>query len=341
MSPSPLHKRQRIDSDPSSESTGDPKKSSDFWFSDGTLILITRDGTTFRVHKGVLAQNSEVFRDMFSLPAVEPSVDENIDGCPVVHVDDTAEQWVDVLTAFYRGALIFGDHRTITFNTVLSMLELGTKYRIAYVREEAMRRMRQLFPPSLADFPHHYIIYSKEFRPRDTKTVSVVIDHYMCYSAVSMVRRLNLDTFLPPILYICAQSSVEEMFTGLSSGEWTIDDLQLCMQGIEPMMDDRIAGYAPLFRHELDADCRTPSKCKTSITRFLQYKGAGMGHGVPDVLFIERPLALLKNMGMCLYCLAHYATIFEKLRKEIWNKLGGYFGVEPWPPVENESQSTN
>ena len=44
-----------------------PKKDDEFWYEDGTIILIAQN-VEFRVYRGPLAQHSQVFRNMLSFP---------------------------------------------------------------------------------------------------------------------------------------------------------------------------------------------------------------------------------------------------------------------------------
>jgi len=57
------------------------------WFQDGTLI-IEAEGSLFRVYGGLLGAESPVFHDMLEFP--QPEGAESIDGCPVVHLSDSA-----------------------------------------------------------------------------------------------------------------------------------------------------------------------------------------------------------------------------------------------------------
>ncbi|KAI0081494.1 hypothetical protein K474DRAFT_1703922 [Panus rudis PR-1116 ss-1] len=233
-------------------------------------------------------------------------------------------------------ACSFGDHRTISLTTVLSLLELGTKYQMEHHKEEAMRRMKQLFPASLDDFPHEYLIYEEV--PKDARKVPITTDFQTCFVAVTLVRRLNLISFLPPLLYVCVHSPVDTMCSAVASGKWNIDDLQLCMQGIEPLMNARLAGYAPLYRHELNGNCSTSNKCRSSIVKLLSRKG-GMYQVAWDVLFTDAALTSFRESEMCQKCYRHYEAVFNTLRRDVWGKLGGYFGVEPWPPVDKFEQA--
>lgn len=72
------------------------------WFDDGTVILRAQN-TVFRVYKGILARESSVFRDMFSLP--QPEKDQGVcadSGCPVVEVQDDAEEMELFLSVIFN-----------------------------------------------------------------------------------------------------------------------------------------------------------------------------------------------------------------------------------------------
>jgi BTB/POZ domain len=71
---------------------GDP------WLDDGNIIL-QAESTQFRVLRSILSASSSVFRDMFSLP--QPENENLVDGCPVVHVSDTADDLHHVLKALF------------------------------------------------------------------------------------------------------------------------------------------------------------------------------------------------------------------------------------------------
>jgi BTB/POZ domain len=94
----PLTKRKRAES-PTLQPLSHPKRADGLWFDDGSIVL--QAGTTqFRVHRSVLSANSAVFRDMFSVPQAAKG-DEVVEGCYVVRLSDSAEDWIYVLRAFY------------------------------------------------------------------------------------------------------------------------------------------------------------------------------------------------------------------------------------------------
>ena len=96
-------KRHRPDDNDNDEEMAEktaPGRDEEFWFEDGTIILVAA-GVEFKVYRGVLAEHSAVFADMFSLPQ-PPNDLSNSDAataCPVVHLDDPPEELREVLRA--------------------------------------------------------------------------------------------------------------------------------------------------------------------------------------------------------------------------------------------------
>ncbi|KAJ7734583.1 hypothetical protein DFH07DRAFT_893898 [Mycena maculata] len=91
----PSTKRKRTDSDPAETLT--PIRSK-IWMPYGDIIL-QAESTQFRVNRDVLAHQSSVFKDMFSVP--QPLNDPTVEGCPVVHVSDAAKDWELLLEILY------------------------------------------------------------------------------------------------------------------------------------------------------------------------------------------------------------------------------------------------
>jgi hypothetical protein len=78
--------------------TSNSTRHPDLWFDDGSVILNV--GTTlFRVHRSTLSTHSTVFADMFHVP--QPPNQDAIEGCPVVHVPDSAKDFTCLLKALY------------------------------------------------------------------------------------------------------------------------------------------------------------------------------------------------------------------------------------------------
>jgi len=84
------------------QSTTSLERHSDLWFDDGSVVC-RAENTLFRVHMSQLARHSECFRDMFSLAQPSNKEEEVIDGCPVLVLQDTAEDVASLFCALYDG----------------------------------------------------------------------------------------------------------------------------------------------------------------------------------------------------------------------------------------------
>lgn len=79
---------------------------SDIWFSDGNIVLVA-GSAAFKVHRGQLERQSEVFRDLFSLPQPEDQNQTLVDGCPAIDLYDCPSDIYHLLVALYDGLHVF------------------------------------------------------------------------------------------------------------------------------------------------------------------------------------------------------------------------------------------
>lgn len=75
----------------------------DFWLRDGSIILSVQH-VLFKVHQTILAQHSEIFADLFDLPQPDPEFggDDLLEGCRVVQLQDSPDDFEDLLRAIYH-----------------------------------------------------------------------------------------------------------------------------------------------------------------------------------------------------------------------------------------------
>ena len=64
-----------------------------YWFDDGDIVLLVGDHL-FKLKRKALSC-SPIFADMFEF--AEPQGEDQLDGCPVVHLQDSPEDWTTVL----------------------------------------------------------------------------------------------------------------------------------------------------------------------------------------------------------------------------------------------------
>ncbi|KAG6853332.1 hypothetical protein C0991_005158 [Blastosporella zonata] len=143
-------------------------KSPDFWLRDGSIVLSV-EKTLFRVHQTILANHSEIFSDIFSLPQPphEPGSKDStrIEGCLIVELQDKAKDVLDLLKAIYHPSHFEKLSITADLDTVLNfiggILRLSTKYVIHELRRRCISILTARFPSSYEDYlasgQRHYI----------------------------------------------------------------------------------------------------------------------------------------------------------------------------------------
>jgi hypothetical protein len=117
-SPSSSPIRVSVEAKTDTDGTSDLKRHPDLWFTDGSVVL-RAENTLFKVHISQLSRHSVLFHDLFTLPQAKespltPVVGQSphsnslakLDGRPVVHLHDIAEDVGNLLTALYDGPCV-------------------------------------------------------------------------------------------------------------------------------------------------------------------------------------------------------------------------------------------
>lgn len=103
---------------------------------DADLVLISSDGSHFRVHKFILGKTSSFFRDMFTIPT---PLDDNDGGPPEVPLAEPA----NIVEAFLRICYAKKRLRNIPFEDIAALYEVGRKYDMEGVVDAALEMARQ------------------------------------------------------------------------------------------------------------------------------------------------------------------------------------------------------
>lgn len=80
---------------------GESEKSVKFWFDDGNIVLVANRRMSYRVHGSIMSRRSKVFGDLLRIP--RPEVQEEVEGCPEVHVSDDHTDFETFLGLIYNG----------------------------------------------------------------------------------------------------------------------------------------------------------------------------------------------------------------------------------------------
>ncbi|KZP11128.1 hypothetical protein FIBSPDRAFT_192023 [Athelia psychrophila] len=133
-------KRKRVEDAPGPPIPVQTTTRSDIWLEDGNVV-IQAETTQFKVLRSILAAHSSVFKDMFSIPQPPAEAGGTVEGCPVVHVSDSAVDVAIVLRAlFFRGHVGTG-LEAVPITILAAFLRLGQKYEIQLLRGEVLKRL--------------------------------------------------------------------------------------------------------------------------------------------------------------------------------------------------------
>ncbi|OJT05756.1 hypothetical protein TRAPUB_3394 [Trametes pubescens] len=328
MSSGPPNKRPRTDSGPTplkSQLTRDVE----FWFSDGSIILIAGN-TLFRVYHGVLAAHSVVFHDMLQFP--HPPSSPSLDGCPTLDLSDSPADLRHLLRVLYPKPATRFMRRSadapVKFEHVSAIVRLSHKYQMDAILKDTMSYLTE-----------YYSNYYHEWLARDKKPLQV--KPLQCIEAVALAHLTGTNTILPTALLECAMSDGECLFKGYAREDGTVvmlssDDIQRCFLGYRELKDLDAISIRTVARivgeGEMRTGCVQPYTCRMVMHAFW-----GMVHSSAttdgDVL---RPWAELLDKykapgdvgfcGACLAVLRGYPSLVSG-RAGTWYKLPQIFGV--------------
>ncbi|CAL1717213.1 unnamed protein product [Somion occarium] len=311
----------------------------DFWFDDGNIVILAED-TVFRLHRGVLARHSEVFRDMFGL--AQPLNEHLIDELPVVEVLDTSEDFTILLSVLYDGDLrrILGAREPLPFPTVSAFLRLGFKYHIAVIREEAIYRLGLCFPTTLEDYDPDIFMQREMPDVRRIKRgwLPIALKRSDAIEVVNLAHSFDLDNLLPSAYYVCAQLPTFKLCYAVEENRLDTLDLIRIFDGHKELTMLEFQKTSVLFQQRTSEQCKTVEFCQTIMGDIaLEY------HPDKETLTFQECFKApkddgswwksLADDGLCQGCLEHVSQEYAEEINWIWSNLAEIFALDiPWPP---------
>ncbi|KAJ7611816.1 hypothetical protein FB45DRAFT_1009626 [Roridomyces roridus] len=134
-----------------------PHRIPELWFEDGNIV-IQAENSQFRVHRGILAACSAVFKDMLSFP--QPADVELVEGCPVVHLTDAPTEVTVFLRAIFVPDYFMPFPAKTEYEIIRGCLRLSHKYGVEHLRLRALVHFSSRFRTTLsqyndARYPYH------------------------------------------------------------------------------------------------------------------------------------------------------------------------------------------
>jgi hypothetical protein len=338
-------------------------RSADVWYDDGTLV-IRAENTLFRVYRGILASQSDIFKDMLSVP--QPSgadADaETIEDCAVVRVQDTAGDMTRFLRALHEtryvllGVLadsILNTHPCRFFPTecytnvpyFVSTMRLADKYGAHGIRLCGTQHLRTIFPisSSLYDYESQHAV-RLTLSAADLMTLAnLTHDLRMPHLTASLAYACALDIPLNTIMDgVVVDGHTTELCARMQR------NILRVRTGVLERMEDFFSAWSARHRTYPEASCKNPEACRYRIGEtksFLIDLAWTVGAHLPPWTAEDRMLGPTRSSydvdvwhwlplsrggvaasSVCVSCKVPFANAYRKLRNEIWESVPGWAG---------------
>ncbi|KAJ3532840.1 hypothetical protein NMY22_g7578 [Coprinellus aureogranulatus] len=354
-----MSKRRRTEEDDGSPSIEPPKKSDKLWFEDGSVVL-QAENVQFKVHRSILAKHSTVFADLFKVP--HPASEPTIEGCPLVHLQDSAEDLKHVLLMLYGDRDYSDKDKAPHFLVVAAMLRLGKKFDIEHLKTEALSRLKAEFPTTLDEFCRvcdagwtridcrFDETYDDRWKVRcalirlalECGVQSVLPALYMHMMAMDLVRspKLNVHWKLISDRVIPAQDNLLALPLA-KVYNIPYEALRSCISGRDQLMEAR-AQHVHRWIREVGSfsSCKTKHKCSNASRNLVGYIWDDLS-GVWNVLcpwedFKQDLIQEDALKELCDPCLQYAKRAHEDGRRAVWAQLPTYFRLPLWKDLRDE-----
>ncbi|KAJ7449105.1 hypothetical protein B0H11DRAFT_337041 [Mycena galericulata] len=313
----PSAKRKRADLETPESSPTHSK----IWMPYGDIIL-QAESTQFRVNRDVLAQQSPVFKDMFSVP--QPPNEVAVEGCPIVQVSDTAKDWELLLGVLYDP---FQDQDTLSFDVIASMLRLGRKYDISAAVKNATRRIRYEFPNQLDAWLNFNA--ARDPTPIESRA-GIAVD------LLNLAYEFGIKSSIPTIAFCCLRGfTLEKLLRGPQRPDGSRIILPNDIKQTVVIAAERILNYQHQVFRWLDDDSVIPHELCNSLTctdqRHEIRRSMAWGYAADEF----RYFALDQwdedwSDALCSACLQAGKRAFRASGRKFWESLPGFFGLPKW-----------
>ncbi|TFK47453.1 hypothetical protein OE88DRAFT_1666251 [Heliocybe sulcata] len=311
-------------SDGSSARGAELSKCEDLWFDDGTIVL-QAEQTLFRVYRGLLVQNSEIFADMFSLPTLNSGGGDLIEGCQVVFLHDTAQE----LTHFLKAIFVFGyaEKMLLTDRSFyLGALKLSTKYSSQAIRRRIISELSHIFPDTWS-----------RFRTFDSwPTHQVFIQNVVLGAQLACLGQAR--TLLPSALYCFTSLSTKMIFDQIFFSE---KEKRQCVLGREAIIAEYKKLGNELRNCRKSAPCDSRRYCPTLAgwpSLLAQERLLTRADAIACPFILHESHDLIRDEGVCAACYIKARQVYDEGRQRIWDGLPAYFEMESWEALRRDTE---
>jgi len=309
-----------------SNDIGVPCQSTDVWFADGTII-IQAESTQFKVYRGILAANSPIFGDLFTVP--QPDYSDTIEGCSLIHLSDSAVDTMHFLKALHFPGY-YDPTRTTSFMLIAAILRLAAKYNVEYLHQCAFRQLASLYPTTLDAWDKRVDNAIEVFEARP-------------FAVLRLAKETGHTSLLPACMYLCADSiNLNDILDGLASVdgkhielEWA--EKRACLRARQNLL---LALRSRIFKFLMSTidppgHCTSPTFCDSAKYKWIRSLEASLNNGSPGVFSLKFPWSAF-GQTVCENCFRTAQAHSNQQRQAIWDELPGFFDLPSWDQIHDD-----
>ncbi|TCD70992.1 hypothetical protein EIP91_000490 [Steccherinum ochraceum] len=304
----------------------------DIWYEDGNVVLVA-EGKAFKVSWYIVLMIEgdintvviEVYREDC----------ETYEGCPKVHIHDSAEDLACLLSALLDTTLI-DDATILTIDEVSTMFRMGCKYQTDRVREKAVHRLKLCFPDNPDDYATpdtRSTLYYEADPSHYFANATIAIEFCDCATVIKLAGSHHfLDNLLPAAFYAYARMVYSGMLCTNETDlelQCSKEDVVRCLNGADALKKAlRQNLYDSIMKIGRSDSCVTRAACKSKKLASLQELAALhlRSEALVDFGIVDK---LGLDIQCCEPCLLYCKETYEQKRQQEWMKLREYFDLSP------------
>ncbi|EJC97882.1 uncharacterized protein FOMMEDRAFT_143417 [Fomitiporia mediterranea MF3/22] len=334
------------------------------WFDDGNLILQADGNVCFKIHRGVLARQSEIFKDMLALPQPSPLTSNDVEKVETVRMYDLPVELSNLLMAIYDG-VTFYNRDVEDFFFLASILRLSTKYFIAHLRKQAIEALAQTWSYMLDG--HDAMVDRALQAPVGPGEFTYPYVHPV--HVLNLARETNVCIVIPSAIYFLSVYPFSDLLQG-SHPKLLVESRTGLPKPASTLSIEDITNYTHMYQHRIELvldyvrhfcgerrshrDCRwrreeDPSRpfnhdqdrppevegldpCSHTFARLASRASRSWYTRTGPLRWMLQTVQYLeqRDMPLCSLCKYTFQRDVESHRHGIWDKLPGVVGLPRW-----------
>ncbi|KAG6899398.1 hypothetical protein C0993_010594 [Termitomyces sp. T159_Od127] len=145
---------------------------------------------------------------------------------------------------------------------------------------------------------------------------------------IALAQATNVPTILPYLYYLLARTSSPRRFLSHSPTSISWHQKTLILVGRTHLHAAELSlSHAFLIAFEASPNCMTPNACRASRGPMVEWALLCTTGRGPEPL---RPWERWERLGVCERCVSHSRGRHERGRREVWDRLPGFFEMGSW-----------